>query len=205
MNRREFVWNTVITSTGFAMAPAFLGSQVSGARAANVIPIGIGGEHIRHGLFSTQAIRGNTIPGWLQLFERHVFFANGISAGEDDLSSFSFKVGEQMFVLAQKQDRLFLSSGSDNNSYALHSRAVRMYESSHTTIDLEEIPAGLYYPRKCNSPGAMILLEGSLISAEGEIRPFDCLLLKEGENCGPFLSPAPVRVVTITKTDGSPS
>lgn len=70
--------------------------------AAGVIQVPTAGEHVRHGLFAVKAISHPSLPAWLQVFERHLFYGDGISRGASDMYSFAFKARDTYFTVVQK-------------------------------------------------------------------------------------------------------
>lgn len=74
--------------------------------AARVIQVPMAAEHVRHGLFAMRAVAHPSLPAWLQVFERHLFYGDGISRGDSDMYNFAFRAGDTCFTVVQKGSQM---------------------------------------------------------------------------------------------------
>lgn len=180
MKRRDFVKHASLASAGMLVAPALLANHGS-LQGSPVVPIIQGGEHVRHGLFAPQAIQSRALPTWLKLFERHVFYGNGITPGTSDLQSFSFEVDGQSFTLARKGTETLFSSEEETHTIPANG-SFAVYDSVEFEIRLKTIEATSTLSLEAHHPLAVIPIRGDAwMDRHTLISEFECCVINQGD------------------------
>jgi SpoU rRNA methylase family enzyme len=98
MKRRQFIFQSMLLGAGFSVLPK---GMVLGSPSVLPTQINLGKalEHVRHGQFSTEAIRHPKLPDWLELYRPHTLYANGFQSGTQDLHHWAFKLNNEIVHL----------------------------------------------------------------------------------------------------------
>lgn len=114
MERRAFIKqaNAAIVS-GLLLSPARLTSQPWSSQLDRLVTLPHSQEHVRHGLFQLREVSHPFLPAWLQLYERHRFFANGFERSDKDLELFSFRIMDRIVTVGFGEGRTYLISDQE--------------------------------------------------------------------------------------------
>lgn len=118
MERRSFLkWSTTALAGGMSL-PSLGSSLLPGAKTAPGLLEGFyqlpaAKGHVRHGLFNLQKLIQPALPKWLEVFEQHRFFKDGISESGSDFKTFTCAIEGEMITLGYDDQQVFIIQGEE--------------------------------------------------------------------------------------------
>ena len=118
MERRSFLkWGTTAIAGGLSLSS--IGSSfVPGVKNASSLLEGFyqlpaAKGHVRHGLFNLQKVIQPALPTWLEVFEQHRFFKDGVSESGSDFKTFTCSIEGTMITLGYDDQEVFIIEGEE--------------------------------------------------------------------------------------------
>jgi len=98
-------------------------------------------QHVRHGLYQLEPIKSLFLPKWIEFFQPHQFFGNGVEPSNTDLTIYNFKLADEPVVIGIQEDQLHVTVEGSSASVGMHqleeeTLALQLSASSRYTVRL---------------------------------------------------------------------